>query len=92
MFKRFLSSAIDFAFVFLFTVLLWAALDGATGTHFDMYFVSEHDAILTLGMKPTRPETGYGYIQYIQEPTALSLDNVSIKSRDSLEIISTNFP
>lgn len=26
-------------------------------------FVSETDAILTLGMKPTRPETGYGYIQ-----------------------------
>lgn len=26
-------------------------------------FVSETDAIVTLGMKPTRPETGYGYIQ-----------------------------
>ena len=26
-------------------------------------FVGETDAILTLGMKPTRPETGYGYIQ-----------------------------
>ncbi len=26
-------------------------------------FVEKHDAILTLGMKPTRPETGYGYIQ-----------------------------
>lgn len=26
-------------------------------------FVSETDAILTLGMKPTRPDTGYGYIQ-----------------------------
>lgn len=26
-------------------------------------FASETDAILTLGMKPTRPETGYGYIQ-----------------------------
>ena len=26
-------------------------------------FVSETDAIITLGMKPTRPETGYGYIQ-----------------------------
>ena len=28
-----------------------------------MRFTSETDAILTLGMKPTRPETGYGYIQ-----------------------------
>ena len=26
-------------------------------------FVEESDAIVTLGMKPTRPETGYGYIQ-----------------------------
>ncbi len=26
-------------------------------------FVFENDALLTLGMKPTRPETGYGYIQ-----------------------------
>ncbi len=28
-----------------------------------MKFTNETDAILTLGMKPTRPETGYGYIQ-----------------------------
>lgn len=27
-----------------------------------MKFASETDAIVTLGMKPTRPETGYGYI------------------------------
>ena len=26
-------------------------------------FVSQHKAIATLGMSPTRPETGYGYIQ-----------------------------
>lgn len=26
-------------------------------------FVESHDALLTLGIKPTRPETGYGYIQ-----------------------------
>ena len=26
-------------------------------------FVEENDALLTLGIKPTRPETGYGYIQ-----------------------------
>ncbi len=28
-----------------------------------MEFVAAEDCILTLGMKPTRPETGYGYIQ-----------------------------
>lgn len=27
-------------------------------------FVSKNDALLTLGIKPTRPDTGYGYIQY----------------------------
>lgn len=26
-------------------------------------FVEKHDALLTLGIHPTRPETGYGYIQ-----------------------------
>ena len=28
-----------------------------------MSFTQDSDAILTLGMKPTRPETGYGYIE-----------------------------
>jgi mannose-1-phosphate guanylyltransferase len=28
-----------------------------------MKFTSDTDAIVTLGMRPTRPETGYGYIQ-----------------------------
>lgn len=27
-------------------------------------YVEHHDVLLTLGMKPTRPETGYGYIQF----------------------------
>lgn len=31
-------------------------------------FVSENKAILTLGIKPSRPDTGYGYIQYNHEP------------------------
>ena len=30
-------------------------------------FVETHDALLTLGITPTRPETGYGYIQIGQE-------------------------
>ncbi len=29
-------------------------------------FVSQNKAIATLGMQPTRPETGYGYIQYLK--------------------------
>ena len=30
-------------------------------------FVSKHETLLTLGMKPNRPETGYGYIQVSNE-------------------------
>lgn len=30
-------------------------------------FVSRNNAIATLGMSPTRPETGYGYIQFIND-------------------------
>lgn len=30
-------------------------------------FVESHDALLTLGIKPSRPETGYGYIQIGRE-------------------------
>lgn len=30
-------------------------------------FVSRNNAILTLGMTPTRPETGYGYIQFLKD-------------------------
>ncbi len=33
----------------------------AAGVGFD--FVERHDALLTLGIEPSRPETGYGYIQ-----------------------------
>lgn len=34
-------------------------------------FVSKNDCLLTLGMKPTRPETGYGYIQMADGDNAL---------------------
>jgi len=30
-------------------------------------FIQENNALLTLGMKPTRPETGYGYIQIAKD-------------------------
>jgi mannose-1-phosphate guanylyltransferase len=38
-------------------------------------FVSEDNAICTLGMQPTRPETGYGYIQYINERSQSELND-----------------
>ena len=39
-------------------------------------FVAKHDALLTLGMKPTRPDTGYGYIQIASEH--ISVNNTGI--------------
>jgi mannose-1-phosphate guanylyltransferase len=30
-------------------------------------YVSRNNALLTLGIKPTRPDTGYGYIQFYEE-------------------------
>ena len=33
-------------------------------------FASEHDALMTVGIKPTRPDTGYGYIQVSRSLTS----------------------
>jgi mannose-1-phosphate guanylyltransferase len=30
-------------------------------------FIETHDVLLTMGIKPTRPDTGYGYIQHNEE-------------------------
>ena len=38
-------------------------------------FVSKNKAIATLGMQPTRPETGYGYIQFIDERSQSELND-----------------
>jgi mannose-1-phosphate guanylyltransferase len=38
-----------------------------------MDFVQKHRALITLGIKPTYPNTGYGYIQFDQQPAS---DNV----------------
>lgn len=36
-------------------------------------FVEQNDAIVTLGIQPTRPDTGYGYIEVMGEPKAQNL-------------------
>ncbi len=46
-----------------------------------LLFTSESDAIVTLGMKPSRPETGYGYIE--ANLSAQSLRNKEIFRVDS---------
>ena len=40
-------------------------------------FTGQHDAICTLGMQPTRPETGYGYIQFLK-PSEVSRQHSDI--------------
>ena len=52
-------------------------------------FTGEHEAICTLGMQPTRPETGYGYIQRGGVPTGNTLDNGSTTARDCFDNGST---
>ena len=42
-------------------------------------FVGENQAICTLGMQPTRPETGYGYIQFANETKVESRKTASLK-------------
>ena len=53
-------------------------------------FVSGSDAILTLGIKPTRPDTGYGYIEAVLGSLSLSNKEVfrvdSFKEKPSLDI------
>jgi mannose-1-phosphate guanylyltransferase len=39
-------------------------------------FASENDALLTLGIKPDRPETGYGYIQAYKEHRVNGFSNL----------------
>jgi len=39
-------------------------------------FAAEHDALVTLGIKPDRPETGYGYIQADQRKPVKGFENL----------------
>lgn len=50
-----------------------------------LQFTSENDAILTLGIFPVRPETGYGYIQTTNKATAIAKVR-AFKEKPALEI------
>lgn len=39
-------------------------------------FAAEHDALLTLGIRPTRPDTGYGYINFEQQAVSEGVHKV----------------
>lgn len=53
-------------------------------------FVAEHNALVTLGIKPTRPDTGYGYIQYDLEEEVNKVYKVkTFTEKPSLELART---
>ena len=53
-------------------------------------FTAESDAIVTLGMRPDRPETGYGYIEADLSYATLTNENIfrvdSFKEKPNLEV------
>ena len=53
-------------------------------------FIEKNDALVTLGMKPTRPETGYGYIQFSGEGAGDCLETMqkvkAFTEKPSLEV------
>lgn len=53
-------------------------------------FVETHDALLTLGINPTRPETGYGYIQVGDETSDSGIYKVkTFTEKPNLELAKT---
>ena len=50
-------------------------------------FVTGHDALMTVGIRPTRPETGYGYIQASADETICPVK--SFTEKPNLELAQT---
>ena len=53
-------------------------------------FISKHNAFITLGIKPTHPNTGYGYIQYEQHAITDNVYKVkTFTEKPNLELAKT---
>lgn len=53
-------------------------------------FINKHSALLTLGIQPTHPNTGYGYIQYEQQAVTSNVYEVKIfTEKPTLELAKT---
>lgn len=48
--------------------------------------VAQHDYLITLGITPTRPDTGYGYIQVIEHPNDSLLKVKTFTEKPNLEL------
>lgn len=53
--------------------------DFAGAINIALNFTAENDALLTLGIQPSRPDTGYGYIQFSSDGTAVKNDIYKVK-------------
>ncbi|MFT6849974.1 MAG: mannose-1-phosphate guanylyltransferase [Sphingobacteriales bacterium] len=49
------------------------------GINESLEFASTNDNLITLGIKPTRPDTGYGYIQYLVDEKKPPMDMFKVK-------------
>lgn len=56
---------------------------------FALKTVSEKDYLVTLGIKPTRPDTGYGYIQYLTNDADQIFKVKTFTEKPNLEIAKT---
>lgn len=54
-------------------------------------FCTEHDAIVTLGIKPSRPDTGYGYIQFVEENSSSDVCKVKTFTEKPNEELARSF-
>lgn len=55
-----------------------------------MEYAQKNDALITLGIRPNRPDTGYGYIQYIDEGQDNNIYKVkTFTEKPTLEIAET---
>ncbi|MEE9374001.1 MAG: mannose-1-phosphate guanylyltransferase [Saprospiraceae bacterium] len=52
--------------------------------HMAFEYASNHNAIVTLGIQPTRPDTGYGYINYRVSDKSV-LDVIEFKEKPDME-------
>lgn len=51
--------------------------------------VAAHDDLITLGIRPTRPDTGYGYIQYEEEGESAFYPVKTFTEKPNLELAKT---
>lgn len=52
-------------------------------------FVQKNDSLVTIGIKPTKPATGYGYIQYIEDSSNLFKKVKTFTEKPELDLAKT---